>query len=277
MKKLIYIFLATSFSFTTMAQQAEPVEETFRSIYLVNGQSSETLWDGFLFFAITHRFTAPISGGAKEFWGMDSYSNVRLGLAYGITDDLMIGIGRTRLDKIYDGYLKYKILKQREQGMPITLTGFGQIGIKSDDFPEDQAPSLGFEDRLSYAAQLMIARKITNWLSIQVTPTYTHQNLTTRPDQPNARFSLGATVHAKITAGTSLLFEYYFNEFTEDPNSTDVVGFSIDFTSVKHSFQIQLTNATSIIPAEFLAYTNRDFFSSDGLFLGFHITRKFDL
>jgi hypothetical protein len=275
---IVIVIVLHAFSVRISAQtEPELVENTFRTFNLVNGQSSETLWKNNLFFAISHRFTAPVTSGTKEFWGMDSYANIRLGLAYGITDNLTLGIGRSRLDKIYDAYAKYRVLRQAYDGMPITLSVFGQAGIMSKDFPDNQADEIHLDDRLSYALQIMLSRKINEWLSLQVTPSLTHQNLATRPDQPNTRFSFGTAIHGKITGGTSFIAEYYINSFTEDPNSQDVVGLSVDFTSVRHSFQIQLTNATSLIPAEIMANTNRSFFSSEGLFLGFHITRKFGL
>ncbi len=284
MRKTI-LLIALLFSTSLLAQQVlpvdesanEPVEETFRSIYNMNSQSTETLWNGFLFFAITHRFTSPVSSGIKEFWGMDGYSNIRLGLAYGINDNLMVGIGRSRLNKIYDGYVKYKVLSQKSQGMPITLSLLGQTSIRSQDFPANQQDLLEFTDRLSYSVQALIARKFNRWLSLQLSPTYTHQNLSILRDQPNGRFSLGFTAHTKVNSKSSIQVEYYLNQLTDDPNAQDVVGISLDYTSVKHSFQIQFTNATTILPAEFLAYTNRSFFEADGIYFGFCITRRFDI
>lgn len=273
---MIIVLIGLCFNKQLNAQdQQEIVENTFRSINLVNGQTIETLWKNNLFFAISHRFTGSLTTGVKEFWGMDSYANIRLGLAYGITDRLMIGFGRTRQHKIYDGYIKYRLLQQAYDGIPISVSVFGQTGIRSEEFPDGQSAYLGFEDRLSYALQLMMARKMNEWLGVQLIPALTHQNLSTLPDQPNTRFSLGGGINVKVTTGMSLSAEYYLNAFTEDPNAVDVVGISIDFTSVRHSFQIQISNATTLTPAEFLAYSNKDFFSADALFLGFHITRKF--
>ena len=176
MRKLILITLLFQLSIFQASAQTEPelVENTFRTVYLVNGQSSETLWKNNLFFVISHRFTGPVTSGAQEFWGMDSYANIRLGLAYGITDNVTVGIGRTRLDKIYDAYSSYRLLNQAYHGMPINLTAFGQIAIRSDDFPDSQADEIQFDDRLSYALQLMISRKMNEWLSLQITPSLTH-------------------------------------------------------------------------------------------------------
>ena len=218
--KTIFAFtllLCFRFGFYGYAQDSNLVENTFRTMYMVNGQSSESLWKNHLFFAITHRFSEPVSSGSKEFWGMDSYANIRLGLAYAFTDNFFIGFGRTRIGKIYDGQFKYKLLAQKKRGMPITLTAFGQIGVKTDEFTEEQEPFLGFNDRLSYAAQFMLARKITDWFSLELVPTYTHQNLATLPDQVNSRFSLGTAVQVNLTMGISITAEYYFNEFVDRP------------------------------------------------------------
>lgn len=280
MKRFVVLLMVLGPLFARAQENAfeqEPVEETFRSIYQVNGQSTETIWQGFLFFAITHRFTAPVSTGVEEFWGMDGYANIRLGLAYGLNDNMMLGVGRSRLNKIYDGYFKYRFLRQQPGKNPLSLTLLAQGGIRTDDFPAEQEAFINFEDRLGYSAQLLLARKVNSWLSCQISPTYSHQNLSLLPEQPNGRFSLGMAAHTKVNAKCSIQLEYFLNQFTQDPEAQNVVGISLDYSSVKHSFQLQFTNATAILPAEFLAYTNRYFFEAEGIFFGFHITRRFDL
>ena len=81
---------------------------TFKSTRIVNGQSIENVGPGVLDFKIMHRF-GPISDGGYNFFGLDQ-ATMRIGLDYGLTDRLMVGIGRSTFEKQYDGFLKYKII-----------------------------------------------------------------------------------------------------------------------------------------------------------------------
>ncbi len=69
------------------------VEQTFKGTRIVNGQSVETKGKGELEFIFAHRFDM-INTGSYHVWGIDGYPAVRLGLEYGISDRLGIGIGR---------------------------------------------------------------------------------------------------------------------------------------------------------------------------------------
>ena len=52
---------------------------------------------------------------ACNFFGLDQ-ATIRLGLDYGITDRIMVGIGRSSYQKTLDGLVKYKLLKQCDAG-----------------------------------------------------------------------------------------------------------------------------------------------------------------
>ena len=93
----------------------------FKTTRVINGHSLENTAHGVLDFKIGHRFGF-VNGGVNEFFGLDG-ATIRLGLDYGVTDRLMIGIGRSSFQKTLDGFAKYKFLKQCDAGctMPITL------------------------------------------------------------------------------------------------------------------------------------------------------------
>lgn len=110
-------------------------------------------------------------------FGLDQ-AYVRLGLEYGITDRLGAGFGRNSEDKTMDAYLRYKVLRQRSDGSgsPVTVTAFGIAAVKTSPRKEDATFDIQFEDRLSYTGQLLIARKFTSSLSLQIVPTLVHKN-----------------------------------------------------------------------------------------------------
>src|SRR5512133_185070 len=83
---------------------------TFKSTKLIHGQTIEIPKKGALDFVISHHF-GRINEGAYEFFGLDQ-ANIRFGFDYGIFDWLSVGIGRTSVDKTYDGSVKIKILRQ---------------------------------------------------------------------------------------------------------------------------------------------------------------------
>src|SRR5580698_9152815 len=138
---------------------------TFKAEHIINLQTVESPASGNLNFVIQHRF-GTLNSGSYNFFGLDN-ATLRLGLDYGITDDLSIGVGRSSYLKTFDGYVKYKFLKQAEgAGSPVTLAVVGTITDFTQDVTDE--PFLSTQDRTSYATELLIARKFGRKLSLQV-------------------------------------------------------------------------------------------------------------
>ena len=77
---------------------AHDVMETFNGTRILNGHSVETLKKNTLQFRIEHRFgnIAGPSGGVQNFFGFDQAADIRFAFEYGLSDDLMIGFGRSK-------------------------------------------------------------------------------------------------------------------------------------------------------------------------------------
>jgi hypothetical protein len=131
---------------------------TFKSTRVMNGHSIEKMAPGQLDFRISHRF-GPINSGAYEFFGLDQ-ANTHLSLEYGILKWLMAGIGRGTYEKTFDGFAKFAILRQSAgaKEMPVSVSLFLSFSIKSQKWPTDTVTNY-FSSRLSYVAQVLIARK----------------------------------------------------------------------------------------------------------------------
>src|SRR5258708_28098119 len=116
------------------------VEQTFKGTRIVNGQSVETKGKGELEFIFAHRFDM-INTGSYHVWGLDGYPAVRLGLEYGITDRLGVGVGRNFFynNKMADLYLRYKIARQSTgaKSFPVTITGIGTLTYQAFPNAED--------------------------------------------------------------------------------------------------------------------------------------------
>ncbi len=271
-----------------MAQEAataeEPVnpyvEETFRSFYLVNGQSVEPLWKGDQMLVISHRFHGTVEEGIESFFGLDQFADLRLGFGYGLTDNFTLGFGRTRTDKTYDLFAKYRLLRQKKQGMPITVTLFGSAAAATIPWSEEQKASLEFKHRLSYVGQALLASKISNFLSVQLMPTVIHRNLTQELEEENTTYALGAAAKIRVSNVISIVGEYYQRLNAEAlPNQKryNNFGFSIDFSSsARHAFQLQFTNSKNILETTNLPGVN-DKFGEGGVHFGFHVVRRFGL
>jgi len=260
------------------SDETEYIEQTFKGTRIVNGQSVETVGKGALEFIFQHRF-GPMSGGAYELFGLDQ-AYVRLGLEYGITDRFGVGFGRNSVDKTMDFYGRYKVLRQSRgaRTMPVTVTAFGQAAAKmSPRKADDPTGTLTFENRLSYTAQLLIARKFNSMLSLQLMPTMVHRNRVDKTIEDNDQFAMGIGGRLKVSKSVALTTEYYYrlNTFDTNPNK-NVLGFGIDIETGGHVFQLVLTNTRGLTERAWLTETTGDFFKGD-IHLGFNITRTFQL
>lgn len=282
MKKLLIIGLL--FAGNIYAQE---VMETFSGTRILNGHSTETLQKRVMQFRIEHRFgdVAGDNGGVQQWFGFDQAADIRFAFEYGITDDLMVGIGRSKgtgapYRSLLDGFAKYRILKQNASGMPLSLTFVGSSTFtymtKSEDLTQIQSfPKVSH--RFAYSTQLIAARKFGERLSIAVMPSYVHRNLV-ETDDVNGLFALGGTANFKIAKEFGLIAEYYHAFHSEDVRTTNFnsLSFGFEWITNGHNFKIVCTNARGFNETQFIPYTYSNW--ADGEFrLGFSITRNFKL
>ncbi|MEL7002731.1 MAG: DUF5777 family beta-barrel protein [Bacteroidota bacterium] len=254
--------------------ETKKVEATFKGTRIINGHSVEVRSARILQFIISHRF-GRVNSGASELFGLDE-SSIRIGLEYGVTDNFDLGLGRSSFNKDFDFFAKYKLVSQQtgKAAFPLTITGFTSMTINSleNNNPERD---LRFEHRVSYVGQVLIARKFSDNLSIQVTPTYIHRNLVPTEDDDNDLFSVGFGGRAKITKRLAINAEYFYQVNTiESLNSNDAFAIGVDIETGGHVFQLSFTNARSMIETGFISETSDDFFDGD-LRFGFNISRAF--
>jgi hypothetical protein len=251
------------------------VTGTFKATHIVNEQTIESPAAGNLNFVIQHRF-GQLNSGSYNFFGLDN-ATLRLGLEYGITDDLDVGIGRSSYLKTFDGYLKYKLLKQTEGGgMPVSVSVLGTV----TDYTQTMTnkPYLNTRYRTAYAGQLLIARKITRDLSLQITPTYLHYNLVPTVADKNDVFALGMGGRMKITRRMSLTGEYDWVPSNQVVSTTVHNSFSLgwDIETGGHVFQLVFSNSQSMVPTQYFTQTAGTWGKGD-IYFGFNISRNFNL
>jgi len=251
----------------------EKVSGTFKGTRLINGHTVETRGKGNLDFIISHRF-GRLNSGSYNFFGLDE-AHIRLGLEYAFDDRLTVGVGRNSFLKVYDGFVKYRILNQQEGSVniPVSLVWFSNMSNKT--FKRPDLP-MTFERRLAYAHQLLVARKFSERLSLQVSPTYIHQNLVPTRQDDNDLAAIGMGGRFKLTSRTSLNAEYYYRINPSNDNYYNVVAIGFDIETGGHVFQLHLTNAQAMTETGFIPATTGNFWDGDVHF-GFNITRSFQL
>jgi hypothetical protein len=187
MKKILSSYILTFLSLQLFAQDdllselekntdnKEFTYATFKGTRVINGFSVETKGKGELEFIFAHRF-GTLNEGSYTLWGLDD-SFVRLGLEYGLSDRLGLGIGRTSTDKTIDTYLRYKLLRQSKGSgsFPFSATATVTLNYDAPDI-KNENPLLKTQDRLAFVSQISIARKFNSNFSAQVTPILVHRN-----------------------------------------------------------------------------------------------------
>jgi Membrane bound beta barrel domain (DUF5777) len=247
---------------------------TFKTTRIINMHSVEQAAPGVLDFRINHRFGF-LNGGPYEFFGLDQ-ALMRLGFEYGITDRLMVGVGRSNVNKAFDAFAKFKILRQSTGGknMPISLSYFTSIVCNSQKFADPNATNF-FTDRLYYTHQLLIARKFNNELSLQLTPTFVHSNLVANSSLPNDVYAMGFGGRYKLTQRFAINGEYIYvlpNQLAAGFYNSLSAGVDIDTGG--HIFQLQLTNSTSMVEPGFITQTVGQW-KKGGIHFGFNVSRVF--
>jgi hypothetical protein len=266
-----------------------PVFASFKSTRLVNLHTNETMKAKHLDFRIQHRFQ-PMDINKENVYGLYNMFGLdgavmRLGFEYGVTDNLMVGLGRSNVGKTYDLMLKYKLLKQSKgkKSMPISVDYFGNTGINTLEWV-DKTRNNFFASRLSFVNQLIIARKFNNSISLMLSPTLVHYNLVQTKAQSNDIFALGIGGSFKLSRSVRFNIEYIprLNNVNEPRTPKggalyyNSLAFGFDIETGGHVFQLHFTNAAGLIEQQFIAQntTKPDFTS---LRFGFNLSRTFSM
>lgn len=251
------------------------VSGTFKATHIINTQTIESPAHNNLNFIIQHRF-GQLNSGSYNFFGLDN-ATLRLGLDYGITDRLAVGIGRSSYLKTFDGYLKYKLLRQTENaGMPVSVSAIASVQDYTQDMPQETY--LNTKYRTGYATELLIARKFSSRLSLQVTPTWLHYNLVPTVKDKNDVIAVGLGGRVKITNRMSIDGEYDIVPSNQVVSTSVHNSFSLgwDIETGGHVFQLVFSNSQSMLETQYLTQTTGTWGKGD-IYFGFNISRNFNL
>jgi hypothetical protein len=286
--KLRTLLLLTLFSLVSPAIRAQDDllsllgdEETtnyatasFKTNRVINLHSLENTAAGVFDFKISHRF-GTLNQGAYDIFGLDQ-ATIRLGGDFGITDQLMVGWGRSTYEKTYDGYVKYKFLRQStgKRNMPISAAFLATAAVQTLKWQNPDRDNY-FSSRLYYTYQLILGRKFSDAFTLQLSPTLVHRNLVATKAEKNDVMALGIAGRIKLTKRIALNAEYiYVLPDQLAPQFKNALSIGFDIETGGHVFQLHFTNATGIMERGFIAETTGDW-TDGGIHFGFNISRVF--
>ena len=196
----------------------------------------------------------------------------------------MFGIGRSSYDKMVDGFLKYKLLRQTtESGMPVSVTLFSGMYYTALKDPNKDVNGYDkyehFSSRLSYCFEAMIGRKFNPSFSLQIAPWFVHYNLVDNITDKNDSYGLAGLFRYKFTKRSAITFEYawrYPNDYSLETKYYDSMAIGYEIETGGHVFQIHFTNSFGIVENQFFPHTDSQW-NNAGIRLGFNISRVFTL
>lgn len=244
----------------------------FKGLKIVNFESTKLVAKKELTLIVSHRFGS-IENGFDSFFGLDD-AVTRLNFVYGLTDAINIGVSRSSFQKIYEASAKYRLIRQKENGFPFTVVAFNSI-LLNTSFEKENLPKLEFRDRLGYTAQLLISKKVSSKLSLELAPTFFHDNFVTYGEQHNSQYAIGFGGRQKLGKRWSINVDYgwHLNRADNSPFKNPLsIGF--DLETGGHVFQMHFSNAQAMNANGFLGQATGDW--SDGnIYFGFNLSRVF--
>lgn len=279
----IYFIVALFFPFLLLSQKREkdsvvdkPERPAFESSFIIDNPNNVLFSKNTLEVQMSHRFGL-INEGTNDVLGFWGPSNIRMGVAYSVHDRLTLGFGTTKFNRLQDFNWKVGILNQTRSGrIPVSISYYGNFTIdarRRENFSLDQ-------HRYSYFNQLIIARRFSPKLSMQLAPSISHFNLVENRMR-NDVIGIAFGGRYKISDQTSILWDYsqpfthHLNGERLDIDPEPGISLGFEFATSAHAFQLFITNMNGIVPQQNYMRNTNDFFRGQILF-GFNITRNYN-
>lgn len=292
-KILLFLIPLSISSFNILAQQKdnsgssllsliETEDETnyakysFKTNRVINLHSLENTAQGVLDVKISHRF-GTVDEGLYNLFGLD-VATQRIGVDYGITDQLTVGANRNSVRKAYDGFVKYKFLRQStgKRNMPITAAIMTSAAVETQKWENPDRDNY-FSSRLFYTTQLIIGRKFNDYFTLELVPTYVHRNLVKTTAEKNDVYALGIGGRIRLSRRITFNGEYVYvlpNQLA--PNYKNSLSIGFDVETGGHVFQFHFTNSASMSEYGFITQTENNW-GKDAVRFGFNVSRVFTL
>jgi len=246
----------------------------FKALQIGNLQSTKVIDKGDLYMVVAHRF-GYLKSGIDEFYGLDQ-ANTKIQLLYGLRENIQVGVSRDSYEKTYSGTAKYRIMNQSDR-IPLNISLYGSVDIDSQ-LKKKVYPGLQPFDRFSYTGQLLLSRRFSEKLSLEIAPIYVRHNLQDLNYTKTLTYDqilLGVGGRQKLSKRFSFNVDYAYN-FSKNKNSLykNPLTIGVDIETGGHVFQLLFTNSRASNDSSFLTETTGDW-SKGEISFGFNIVRVF--
>jgi len=246
----------------------------FKAMQIGNLQSTKIADKGDLYLIVSHRFGS-FKNGIDDFFGLDQ-ANTKIQLAYSFWEGVQLSLSRDSFEKTYSGSAKFRLTKQSNKFL-LNIVGYASADINSE-IKKGSYPNLKFGDRMTYTGQLLVSRRISKKLSLEIAPSFVRQNLQdlnfTRVRTHN-QMLIGLGGRLKVSKRMSINLDYAYN-FSKHKNSkyNNPLTLCVDIETGGHVFQLLFSNARGSNDGAFLTKAQGDWNKGDISF-GFNVVRVF--
>ena len=149
----------------------------------INGHTVKLLEKKVLELRITHRFGEIATPQSyRTLFGLDNSSDIRIGLEYGMTENFMIGGGRSKgagpFLEVWDGFLKLGIYKNKERSVKITASSqLFFTSMPSSNNPIELTNFTNLTHRFTYHNEILFGFKPSKKITLQISPGFIYRNL----------------------------------------------------------------------------------------------------
>ncbi len=302
MKKILLlpVFLF-AFLVNTMAQEtavaetkAAPKPKFTRAVFnatkIINMQSTEIVSPGAIQFMISHHFSNIWNkGGGKQniaqFFGLNSgVAHTYLSFDYSPLKFMNVGVAMAGASK-YEGWAKFRILRQQTgaKNIPVTIGWYSMMNVNTAEDPDNEFSG----NKFSFMNQLLISRKFSDKISLQLMPTWIHFNVVPYGiNNSNEVFSMGIAGKYKVSSKLNVTLEYarqlnmYKNLITKNGAilnyNPDLLSLGVEISTGTHLFQFYVGSTTDASAIDQLARNNSSI--KDGnIAFGFTINRSMNV
>mgnify|MGYP000751893551 CR=1 FL=1 len=249
----------------------KPVRNIFYSNTLCYQQTVASPVKGSMELFFSHRFGA-VDNGFEDLLGLYGGVNIRMSLAYGITDKIMVGLGST-MPNTWDMHGKIALFRQtKSNSIPVSVSLFANAAVDARNKSiYDIYTTYSYKHRFSYYYQLMIARKFGNIATFQVSPVLAYYNAVEK-DKENMNVGVDFLGRVKLTGSVSLIGQYCQSFTKTEFKSYPGAGLGAEITTPTHSFQVFLSNYHHILQQSNLVNNKYSLSEGGSVCIGFNLT-----
>ena len=262
-----------------------------KSLRIINMQGAAGLPKGEWEMFIQHRF-GTFGTGAYNWYGLDQ-SYMRIGLDAGLSERLTVGVSRSSMNKIADGYFKYQFKGKATRSADkeassnkseVTAAWYSNVSINTQARANISPEPFYYTNRLRFVNTIIISKNINDRLLIALTPSLVHVNLVDLATESNDIAVMGAYGRMKFSdryAVTAEIQKPFLSSMPSPSGAMKTVNIptnpymalGFEIYTAKHVFQLSVSNAQSMNESYYMTQNNGSFEPSN-LRFGFNIVRR---